>query len=213
MLASVKNTVRQSSLWQSFGGPVRDSHTVKRWMAAGRPVPVPHPVKVRNIMALADIFNVNIMVETGTFRGMMIDACLKRFGEIHSVEIYKPLASDAKRRFASFPHVHIHEGDSGEMLATILPGLTERALFWLDGHYSGEGTGRGTEESPVLQEMAAIRKYRSEPNDDVIIIDDARCFNGSAGYPPISEFMRQLALDFGVTPHVADDAIILLPAR
>jgi hypothetical protein len=212
-LAELKTAIRHTRVWQKFGGPVLDCSAVNRWLAAGRPAPVPHPVKVRNIMTLADIFDANVFVETGTFRGMMIDACLHRFRQIHSVEIYRPLADDAKRRFAPFSHVRIHEGDSGDILGEILPGQDQRIIFWLDGHYSGEGTGKGPEETPVLREIAAIRKYRSKPNDDIILIDDARCFNGSEGYPVISEFMEQLESDFGVTPYVVDDAIILLPKQ
>ena len=212
MLSDIKTKIRHSALWQNFGGAVSDRAAVKHWIAAGRPVPVPHPVKVRNIMALADIFGIQTLVKTGTFRGMMIDACLHRFNEIHSIEIYAPLANDAKKHFAPYPHVHIHEGDSGDVLPKILPMLNGPALFWLDGHYSGEGTGLGVEESPVVREIAHIRKAR--PNvPDVIMVDDARCFNGSGGYPPIGEFVAKLAADFGTTPRVADDAIILMPAR
>jgi len=212
-LAELKTAIRHNSVWQKFGGPVSDHSAVTRWLASGRPAPVPHAVKVRNIMTLADIFDVDFLVETGTFRGMMIDACLHRFGQIHSVEIYRPLANDAKRRFAPFSNVCIHEGDSGDILGEILRFQDQRIIFWLDGHYSGEGTGRGLEETPVLREIAAIREHRSKPNNDIILIDDARCFNGSAGYPLLSSFVEQLELDFGVTPYVADDAIILLPKQ
>ena len=208
----IRSALKHSRVWQSFGVPLRDHRQIKLWQSAGRPTPPPHPVKVRNLLTLADIFDASTLVESGTFHGQMIGACLKRFNEIHSIEIYQPLANDAKRRFASFSHVNIYEGDSGEVLSEILPRLNTRTIFWLDGHYSGEGTGRGVDESPILRELAAILEYRSKPYEDVILIDDARCFNGEGGYPMMSEFLRQLTLDFGVTPHVADDAIILLPA-
>ena len=212
-LSGIRSAVKHSRVWRNFGVPVRDNRQITLWQAAGRPTPPPHPVKVRNLLTLADIFDANTLVESGTFYGLMIDACLGGFNEIHSIEIYRPLANDAKRRFAPFSHVHIYEGDSGDVLSEILPRLNGRTLFWLDGHYSGEGTGRGIDDSPISRELAAILKHRSKPNEDVILIDDGRCFNGEEGYPAISDFLRQLTLDFGVTPLVADDAIILLPAR
>src|SRR5436190_14037423 len=84
---------------------IRDSNSffqslaLRRWLKNGRPCPPPHIVKSRNLTAVADLFNLNILIETGTWRGNMIDATVDRFERIYSIEISKQLANKARRRF------------------------------------------------------------------------------------------------------------------
>ena len=56
-----------------------------------------------------------------------------------------------------------------------------RILFWLDGHYSGEGTGGCDEVCPIIAELRLIAQ--SKRKDHCILIDDARLFIGEDGYP------------------------------
>jgi hypothetical protein len=93
----------------------------------------------------------------------------------------------------------------------VLAPLNEPVLFWLDGHYSGEGTGAGAEDSPVIQEVEHILQSRANYRD-AIIIDDARCFTGEGGYPILKDFLNTLRERFKAEPRVANDAIFLLPA-
>jgi hypothetical protein len=69
--------------------------------------------------------------------------------------------------------------------------ISVRAIFWLDGHYSGPGTAKGEAECPVTAELNAIEKHPR--SDHCILIDDADCFAGSAPtYPNLREVRRQL---------------------
>ncbi len=206
----IKDSVRNTGLWQGLLLPIKSRRDLKRWFAAGRPAPVPHAVKVRNILCLADLFGLDVLVETGTFEGVMIDATLAHFRQIYSIEIFEPLAIRARRRFAANAQVNILCGDSADLLPGLLEKLTEPVLFWLDGHFSGEGTGIGAEESPILAEIAHILRLRSA-YADVIIVDDTTCFTCGGGYPKLDDFVESLKAQFGRTVRVADDAIFILP--
>jgi hypothetical protein len=58
-------------------------------------------------------------------------------------------------------------------------------LFWLDAHYSGEGTALADSETPVLSELDCIFSHAVKGH--VILIDDARCFDGKGDYPSLPE--------------------------
>jgi len=181
-----------------------------RWLDAGRPIPAPHEVKSRNVLTLADLYGLDILIETGTYMGEMIAATKNRFKAIYSIEIYEPLAIKAREDFASAKNVNIILGDSATELPKLFEKISEPVLFWLDGHYSGEGTGFGLSETPIIAEIDHIIRMR-RGFGDVIIIDDARCFDGTAGYPKLDDFLSRLGEAFGARPLVGDDGIFVLP--
>jgi hypothetical protein len=127
------------------------------------------------------------LVETGTFKGDMVEAQKRVFDEIYSIELSRELFEDAKRRFAFERNVHILHGDSGVLLHTLVKGLKGPAIFWLDGHYSDETTAMGNVECPVLNELEAI--LNTDWNH-IILIDDARDFNGTHDYPSVEELRK-----------------------
>lgn len=189
---------------------LRSGRHIRAWIEGGRSVPVPHPVKVRNILAVAELFGIKTLVETGTQAGATLAATLAYFDRLYSIEIYQPSVIAARKRFAACPKVEIIHGDSATALPNLLKTIAEPVLFWLDGHYSGKGTGMGEEHSPIAAEVAHIRTLRA-PGRDAIIIDDARLFVGKDGYPPLEKFLDDVKLAFGTTPRCADDAIFILP--
>lgn len=130
-------------------------------------------------------FALETLVETGTYLGEMIHAMRNRFKKIYSVELDPELYKNAKKRFANARHIAIYEGDSGEILPQILPEIREPALFWLDAHYSNGITARGIIDTPIAKELDAV--FNHPVKHHVILIDDARCFNGTAGYPTIAQ--------------------------
>lgn len=77
-------------------------------------------------------------------------------------------------------------GDSSVKLPEILDEISNGSiLFWLDGHYSGENTAVGEKQCSVYEELDAI--FNHGITSKYILIDDARCFNGTNDYPSIKE--------------------------
>jgi hypothetical protein len=77
------------------------------------------------------------------------------------------------------------KGNSADLLPEVLRKIpaSKRIIFWLDGHYSGGKTGKGEEYSPIVHELKIIV---GSGRKDIILIDDARCFDGNNGYPTIA---------------------------
>ena len=84
----------------------------------------------------------------------------------------------------------MHTGDSAEVLPRIVAAIREPILFWLDGHYSGEGTAHGAAETPLPEELRAIAR-RGHPGD-VVLVDDARLL-GTGAYPDAESIRSLLA--------------------
>src|SRR5436190_12313466 len=100
----------------------------------------PHLVKARTLREYQRRFSLETLVETGTWLGLMVASMKPHFSRIYSVELNAALAEKARRRFRKCGHVTIYQGDSGAVLPLILAELKGPALFWLDAHYSGQGT-------------------------------------------------------------------------
>ncbi len=128
---------------------------------------------------------VDIMVETGTYKGDMVYKMLNFFKKIYTIELSEKLYKDACVRFKDFSHITLVRGDSGDKISEILESINEPSLFWLDGHYSGGETALGSLETPVIAELKSILNHTIKKH--VILIDDARCFNGENDYPKIEE--------------------------
>jgi hypothetical protein len=177
------------------------------WRMRGSPRPkVPHLVKQMALAHFAREYNLQVLVEGGTNLGNMINAQKNRFREIYSIERDDYLASRAQRKFASDPHIHLFHGDSGDLLPRIIPAIKERALFWLDAHW-------GAESAPIRQELDCI--YKHPVRDHVLLIDDARYFDGHGDYPSVEELRERAEREYpGAVVEVKDDIIrIYKPAQ
>jgi len=160
------------------------------WKLQGRPAPDNHVYKKRRIKRLAQEHHCDTFIETGTFYGQMVNFARSVFRKVISVEIYPPFHRDNAAQFARDPDVHILLGDSGKNLPEAITLASGRILFWLDGHYSGAGTGIGEKVSPIIEELRLIAKAGRK--DDCIVIDDKRLFTGSDGYPTLDEAIVEL---------------------
>jgi hypothetical protein len=156
------------------------SDVIERWEQQGKPSPPPHVLKQRIIKDYAKQYNCSVLVETGTYMGDMVYALCKNFKEVYSIELSDYLWRLAVKRFKEYPSVTILQGDSSSVLPILVPTLTTSAFFWLDGHYCGGITAQADVFCPIYGELEAIFK---SPFQHVIMIDDARCFDGTFDYP------------------------------
>jgi len=177
-----------------------------QWRMRGRPLPPPHVVKQLTILRHQRRRDFGTFVETGTFTGEMVDAVRRHFRRIISIEMAPEIYDRARTRFAGDSHVELLLGDSAVVLPRVLEQIQEPALFWLDGHFMGGDTARGRDDSPVQVEITALLAHPVRRH--LVLIDDARLFDGSGGYPTISDLRaRILSARPGSDVHVEDDII------
>ena len=190
-----------------LGAPIRavvSRAKMPGWVKAGRPAPAPPHVKQAVVAEAVRRYRPEIFVETGTYRGDTLAKVAPLVGRAVSIELDPTLAQLARRRFRRMSHVEVREGDSAAVLPQVVAGLTSRALFWLDGHFSGGPTAdSGT--SPILAEIDTIL---STAGDHVVLVDDIRLFDGTDGYPTIDQLRERVErlrpdLEFEVADDIA----------
>jgi SAM-dependent methyltransferase len=172
-----------------------------RWIFSGAKNETASPLaKRRSLLAKLRSCNLHVVIETGTFLGDTTHFLASRGYSVVTVEVEPRLAAWARARFDGVANVRVIEGDSEQLMTGLIADLDQPALFYLDGHYSGSGTGKGQHETSVVREVEAI--LRDAPSGSFVIIDDARCFGRLPDYPPIHDFLSSLR-DRGV-----DDAVV-----
>ena len=188
--------------------PERDP--LAEWERHGRPVPPPHAVKAAVLRRYAERYHLMVFVETGTYRGDMVEAMKALFPKVYSIELGDRLFTEARRRFRRDPHVELIHGDSSRALGSIVARIDRPTLFWLDGHYSAGDTAKGEKDTPIYEELDQI--FRAPDLGHVIIIDDARCFGADPAYPTIEALRAYVSSwrpDAGIA--IEDDSIRITP--
>lgn len=183
---------------------------ISQWLRRGCTGIAPSPVKRYVIAAYLQRYQLKQFIETGTHIGDTVanvaqDAAI----QCTSIELADGYYTAATSRFAAYTNVKLLHGDSGALLPSCVVALHEPALFWLDGHYSGGTTAKGDVETPISAELHAI--LNSPIKSHVILIDDARCFNGSADYPFIDELLKIVREHSDYRVEVSADIIRLTP--
>ena len=131
--------------------------------------------------------NYKTLIETGTYCGDMINSQKNNFKKIVSIELDYKLYNKAIKKFNKYKHIKIINGDSAIVLENLCKEINDSVIFWLDGHYSGIGTSKGEKETPIYEELDSI--FNNNINH-IILIDDARCFNGECDYPTLNELFQ-----------------------
>lgn len=183
---------------------------ISRWDAKGKPSPPPHRIKQLALRNFRDQFDAEILVETGTFRGDMMQAMSPYFKSLYSIELAKTLYEKAVERFREQAHITILFGDSGKVLGELVPKLNGRTLFWLDGHYSAGETAKGEKETPIFEELDHI--FGDNRFEHVVLVDDARLFGTDPAYPSLDELREFVSRKRpSYTLSVENDSVRLLP--
>ncbi len=192
-----------------FADYVHHKKMFMKWERSGQPNPPPHIVKQYVIREYFKLHRCAIFIETGTFMGAMVEAQKRRFKQIISIELAPTLYEKANLRFKEDKHVEIIQGDSAIVLPRLMKAIKEPAICWLDGHYSGGETAQGETKCPVLAEVAAILKADVA---HVLLIDDARLFDGTNDYPTLEALKAQVeSFDKGYQVTIKDDVIRCVP--
>ena len=127
------------------------------------------PLPVDFLTALRDEFGCDTFVETGTASGQTARNAAEVFTYVYTVELSETLSPTAPLP----ANVRTYKGHSAEWLATLARTVgTTMPLIWLDAHWSGTGYARGSENCPLLKELAAIAAWPHKP--PVMLMDDMR---------------------------------------
>ena len=176
------------------------------WTVRGRPVPPPDSVKHAVILGMAKRYQAQTLVETGTFYGDTIFALRNAFREIHSIELAPELFAHNQRALGHLTQIYLHQGDSASVLPGLLPRLPGPVVFWLDGHFCAGPSARGRGDTPISEELGAI--FARPPAADVVLIDDARLFDGTNDYPPLERLRTYCRIQRPKSEFAVQDDII-----
>jgi hypothetical protein len=171
------------------------------------------------VLDLARRAGISIFVETGTFRGRTTRWASEHFRKVYTIELSQPHYDRHSGELRALGNVVPLQGDSRTVLADVLAQLGgEPVLFWLDSHWSNleSGTAGQAAECPLAQELEILAKRR----DDIILIDDARCFLAAPSaphqpshWPTIVEVAKGLTSQINRFVQIFDDVIFAVPNR
>lgn len=174
---------------------------------------LPSAERIEVLRSYARSYRPRYFIETGTCHGDTPAALADEFEQLFTIELSATFYAAAQRRFKD-TNVLCLIGDSAEVLPEVLAELDGPALIWLDGHWSGGNTARGSIDTPVVAELEAIF---AAAHRHIVVIDDARLFGGMthhteefADYPDV-EWITELATEHGYMTMVSDDMIRLTP--
>ncbi len=196
-----------------FVEKMQKASSIRQWNEGKLKSP-PAAVKQKKVTETAKEHFISHMVETGTYMGDMVAATRNIFFRIDSIELNKDFYNKAQQRFKSDRHIHLWQGDSPDILRSLVKEFDHPILFWLDAHYSGGQTARSEEngDTPIGKELEILFSFWNPKS--VILIDDARLFVGKDNYPTIESLIAMLAkLRPGLSVTVAEDIIKIAEAK
>jgi len=179
---------------------------IRDWRAHGCSMPAPDLVKYGVLRDYARRYRTSILIETGTFYGNAIFTLRRDFCEIHSIELAPALHELNVRELGHLPHIHLHLGDSAELLPGIVRSLNHPALFWLDDHFCAGPSARGSVDTPIRAELDHLLGLPADGH--VVLIDDARLFVGHGDYPSIEELQTLIRKRWPKTTFEVEQDII-----
>ena len=194
---------------KEVGALTEKNNVYRDW--AGREFAAPSPHFVKQKVLLRNGLSDATWVETGTFLGDTTSVLSKVATIVYSIEPEPTLFLKAEEKFRDTSNVKIINGLSEDILPKLLPTISGDVCFWLDGHYSAGTTFKGPQETPILDELAAIGRNITQMGKVVVMIDDIRCFDPRnpefSAYPPV-DVLVDWARKHNLVWHIEHDIFI-----
>ena len=131
-------------------------------------------------------------IETGTNNGNTTFAVEPFFNTIYTIEFSEQLYNKTKAKYNGNKITFLH-GDSSIVFDSLLPTITQKSIFFLDGHYCGGNSGQSAKDCPLDEEITSIKnnfKY-----EGIIIVDDYRLFGLDSSSGKLSEDWSKISKD------------------
>ena len=117
-----------------------------------------------------------VFIETGTNNGHTTFAVEPHFSKVYTIELSEKYYTKTKSKYKG-NKIDFILGDSSKVLGEILPNISDKTIFFLDGHWSSGDTAKGEKDCPLVEEITHINNLFK--NEAIIIIDDYRLFEKS----------------------------------
>ena len=163
-------------------------------------------------------FSIRTFVETGTFYGSTAIWASDHFDTVITIELDDRIYQTVSAEYRDVKNIRFVNGKSQTELQKVVQGtLDSDAVFWLDAHYSGEGTAGEDYECPLLDEIEAIGSF---DHNAFVFIDDARLFfsppprpHNPGEWPTIKQIFETFDSALGSEYYIAivEDVIIAVP--
>jgi len=206
----MKNIIQEKTFFKRL--PEKINKIFYRCINGPVVIPMSYDKKRNEILKYAKAFETKIFIETGTYYGETAETLQKEFKKLFTVELDRKLYEESSAKLKKYSNVTTLHGDSGTVLREIMKQINEPTIFWLDAHYSGGPTAKGKTETPIIEELRIISEHSTKKH--VVLIDDARCFNGEHDYPTLTELATKVKSFMGnIFFDVQDDIIRITPSE
>lgn len=115
-------------------------------------------------------------IETGTYLGDTTRVLARHSKLVTSIEPSHELFEFARFRLRYKKNIHLRLGSSETIFYDSLCQSGPILNIWLDGHFSGDVTFQGVNDTPVILELESIHQVIDRFEEIKVFIDDARCF-------------------------------------
>jgi hypothetical protein len=167
--------------------------------------------KRKFIIKQAFKYDLDTIVETGTYFGHSTIYFSKKFTKVFTIEISRNLYDFVARKFIKHENINSYLGDSSFVIDEIIKKINGPAVFFLDGHASGGVTECGDKPSPVREELKILSLF-PYLQKSILFIDDAAGFDGKNSYPSFQEVARWCLENKLKEPKVELDMLVIFPA-
>lgn len=168
-----------------------------------------YEIKRATIISYAKNYQLDTLVETGTYLGDTVKALMPYFRKIISIELDQELYERAQFRFRRAKNVLLVRGDSSDKLPGVMKRIDKPVIFWLDGHYSGDISAKGALKTPIRKELETILSHKIK--NHVVLIDDARDFSGRNDYPTVRAIKDIVETNSNYDFSVENDIMRIVP--
>ena len=128
--------------------------------------------------------------ETGLWYSHNIIFLRKYFSKIIGIELNMEFYKLSKKIFSKDKNVLILQGNSSVVIKSQLKYLKQKALFFLDAHYSNDCTSGKNLDNPIIHEINAIINHKIK-NHTIIVDNLSELIKPNEGYPSI-EIIKKL---------------------